>query len=104
MLYETIGASRSATTPASTLPETFTRTIHGSHIICNHRLPRINTTFHLIQSSIYVKNTKNSFKSNDISITDQTITLTDLLQIWNQMALALLFALVSIAYPFLNKY
>ncbi|KAL9886904.1 mushroom body defect isoform 1-T1 [Glossina fuscipes fuscipes] len=114
--HETSGASISTTTPhlVSTLPETFTRTIYGSHIIYNHRLPRINTTF-ARKSSIYVKNKMNSSKSNDIIlITDQTITLADLLQMWNQMdnltkfilcfaALASLFALAIVASPFLNK-
>uniref|UniRef100_A0A1A9ZIH1 Uncharacterized protein n=1 Tax=Glossina pallidipes TaxID=7398 RepID=A0A1A9ZIH1_GLOPL len=114
--HESSCASISTTAPhlASTLPETFTRTIYGSHIIYNHRLPRINTTF-ARKSSIYVKNKKNSSKSNDIIlITDQTITLTDLFRMWNQMdnltkfilcfaALASLFALAIVASPFLNK-
>lgn len=57
---------------------------------------------------------KNSSKSNDISIPDQTVSLTDSLQTWNQMdnltkfllcfaALASLFALDSVASPLLNR-
>uniref|UniRef100_A0A1A9W418 Uncharacterized protein n=1 Tax=Glossina brevipalpis TaxID=37001 RepID=A0A1A9W418_9MUSC len=114
--HQTSGASVSTATPhlTSALPETFQRTIYGSHIIYNHRLPQINATF-ARKSSIHVKSKKNSSKSNDIIlITDQTITFTDLLRMWNQMdnftkfilcfaALASLFVLALIASPSLRK-
>ena len=70
------------------------RTIYGSTVIYNHRLPQINATY-VRKSSIYVKSrhrssgrhhSRASSSSNDvILITNQTITFVDILRMWSQM-------------------
>ena len=70
------------------------RTIYGSTVIYNHRLPQINATY-VRKSSIYVKtrhrssgrhHARASSSSNDvILITNQTITFVDILRMWSQM-------------------
>ncbi|TMW47431.1 hypothetical protein DOY81_007488 [Sarcophaga bullata] len=75
-------------------PCQLSRTIYGSTVIYNHRLPEINATY-VRKSSIYVKSrhrssgrhhSRASSSSNDvILITNQTITFVDILRMWSQM-------------------
>lgn len=63
----------------------YTRTIYGNNIVCNSRLPHINSTY-VRKSSLYFRRTKDNSSKELIVLSDHTIiTLMDLARMWIQM-------------------